>query len=557
MIRYSIRKLALERGARRIGSVRLRTAEYSLTSEIAFNRAINKMLSGLAAEVRVSIVAAYAADRKLTKARTAMENLFQDAPDEAWFTALKAKQEELAGIASASVANILELDGKARDKKFMGEAKRALGIDLSSVIDQEDLRPSIDLATQRSAALITNIGQDTIHRIQQAVYQSETQGLPIKDLQDRLKKEFGFSQKRAKLVARDQINKFGSDLDRLRQQQAGIEEYVWRTSQDERVRPRHRRCNNKTYKWGQPTDAEGGLPPGQPIQCRCVAEGLIRFTSEEANAAVEEGRAEQEVRRTAAREEIERREAAAKAGRTPQEPQQPRTAALKRAVNPAAALTVARAALDKEMQAYVLEKGKDTNTEFLWSYDYETAKPLQQNTTGEKGFVAVPDADLKAMADPKRQIITHHNHPSSSSFSAQDVYMLNAKPGLKGLWAHGHDGSSFYAEAGERIVAKGNRSGPMYEQYINNTLKSLQKDWNSIVQSYVNTSLRGNEPGFKLVSRNAQQYFWEEMQAKGYISEYREVLTPARQKSRNEAKMLFKHIRTEFNDKWERLYGDR
>ena len=548
MIRYSIRKLAIEASARRSGVVRLRTADYSLAAEIAFRKAVTKMLRGLAGEVRTSIVAAFAADRKLTKQRTAMENLFQDAPDEAWFQRLKALQEELAGVASNTVGNILALEGRNRVKKFMGEARRALGIDLNSVIDQEDLRPAIDLATQRSAALITNIGQDTINRIQQAVYQSETQGLPIKDLQDRLKKEFGFSQKRAKLVARDQINKFGSDLDRLRQQQAGIEEYEWRTSQDERVRPRHRRCNGKTYKWGQPTDAEGGLPPGQPIQCRCVAEGLIRFASQEANEAMEEGRAEQAVRRTAAGEEIARREAAARGTTTVRTP--PRTAARKVIANPAATLAAIRAKTDEEMKAYVLEKGKATDTEFLWSYDYDTGRPLQQNTTGEKGFVAVPADDLKAMADPNRKLITHHNHPSSSSFSAQDVYMLNSQPGLKGLWAHGHDGSSFYAEAGTRLAGKEALN-------IHNTLQAIQKDWNAIVQGYVNSSLRGNEPGFKLVARNAQQFFWEEMQTKGYISAYREVLPAARQKSRKEAEMLFKHIRTEFNDKWERLYGGR
>lgn len=548
MIKYSIGKLAGQASGRNSGSVTLRSADYSLVAELQFYKAIMKMLRGLAAETRSSILAAISADRKLTRSRTAMENLFQDAPDEAWFQRLKALEAELSATAAASVENILWLDGRNRDKKFMGEAKRALGIDLGAVIDAEDLTEPVRIATQRSAALITNIGQDTINRIQQAVYQSETQGGSIKDLQDRLKKEFGFSQKRAKLVARDQINKFGSDLDRMRQQQAGIDEYEWRTSQDERVRPRHRRCNGKTYKWGERTDAEEGLPPGQPIQCRCVANGIVRFVSSEANAAVEEGRAEQAVRVNAAGAEIARREAAARQTTTIRTP--PRTAARKVIANPEATIAAIRAKTDEEMRAYVLEQGKATDTEFLWSYDYDTGKPLQQNTTGEKGFVAVPKADLEAMADPNRKIITHHNHPSSSSFSAQDVYMLNSQPGLKGLWAHGHDGSSFYAEAGSRLAGKDGN-------YIHSTLTALQKDWTSIVQGYVNTSLRGNEPGFKLVARNATQFFWEEMQAKGYISDYREKLPAARQKARDDAAILFRHIRTEFNDKWERLYGGR
>jgi SPP1 gp7 family putative phage head morphogenesis protein len=85
------------------------------------------------------------------------------------------------------------------------------------------------------------------------------------------------SDNRAKLIARDQTAKLNSDLNRFRQDQAGVDKYVWRTSQDERVRARHRGLEGKVYEWGEPTGAEDGLPPGQPIQCRCVAQGVVEF----------------------------------------------------------------------------------------------------------------------------------------------------------------------------------------------------------------------------------------------------------------------------------------
>ena len=59
--------------------------------------------------------------------------------------------------------------------------------------------------------------------------------------------------------------------------QAGIEKYTWRTSQDELVRPRHARLEGNVYRYGEPTGAEDGLPPGQPIQCRCVAQAIVSF----------------------------------------------------------------------------------------------------------------------------------------------------------------------------------------------------------------------------------------------------------------------------------------
>lgn len=307
MIKYNLAKLGREATGRTSGYAVLHTADYSLVAELQFRKAIMRMLRGIAAEVRASIVAAVAADRRLTKSRTSWENLFQDAPDESWFQRLQALSDELAAVAARTVGNILELDGKARDKKFMKEAKKALGIDLDAVIRSEDLFDAVTLATQRSAGLIKNIGQETVNRISQTVYQHEIQGLPIAELQKKLREDFGMSAKRAKLVARDQINKFGSDVDKLRQQQAGVDEYEWQTSQGERVRPRHVRCNHKIYKWGQPTDAEGGLPPGQPIQCRCVANGIIRFSSAEANEAVQSSRSEQAERIRAAEETLKRR----------------------------------------------------------------------------------------------------------------------------------------------------------------------------------------------------------------------------------------------------------
>jgi hypothetical protein len=46
--------------------------------------------------------------------------------------------------------------------------------------------------------------------------------------------------------------------------------------------------------------------------------------------------------------------------------------------------------------------------------------------------------------DPASNIVVHHNHPSSSSFSRNDIALL-AKPGAKVVWVHGADGRSYRA----------------------------------------------------------------------------------------------------------------
>ncbi|WP_442880212.1 minor capsid protein [Aurantimonas sp. A2-1-M11] len=66
----------------------------------------------------------------------------------------------------------------------------------------------------------------------------------------------------------------------MRHQQAGVASYVWMSSRDERVRERHRALDGKEYRYGEPAGAEQGLPRGQPIQCRCVARGIVEIDGE-------------------------------------------------------------------------------------------------------------------------------------------------------------------------------------------------------------------------------------------------------------------------------------
>ena len=78
---------------------------------------------------------------------------------------------------------------------------------------------------------------------------------------------------RAALIARDQTSKLTSDLNELRQTQAGVEEYDWSTSRDERVRKSHREKEGRRFRWDNPPADTGN--PGDDVLCRCVGIGVI------------------------------------------------------------------------------------------------------------------------------------------------------------------------------------------------------------------------------------------------------------------------------------------
>ena len=183
----------------------------------------------------------------------------------------------LAYAAEQMVARILRLEAKRHTDTFRETARKALGIDLSVVVREEDLAAYLETATTRNVGLIRGLSADLVKRIQDRVTTALIQGQSAKALRKTLTEEFGIADRRAQLIAQDQLAKLNSDLNRIRHEQAGVTSYKWMTSRDERVRPLHQSLEGKVYKYGEPTGAEQGLPPGQPIRCRCVARGIVQF----------------------------------------------------------------------------------------------------------------------------------------------------------------------------------------------------------------------------------------------------------------------------------------
>lgn len=271
MQRYSLAALAT---GRRKGTVQpLPAIHGSIGAETAYLKALRVMLRELAAYVRLTILPA--AEREIAAKRAAIRLTADMGEHE--LEGLDALASRLASIASSMVRRILSLEAKRHTDTFMAAAKRVLGIDLSAVVRQEDLGDYLNNAAIKNAGLIKGLAADVVKRISQTVIDAVVSGSPAKALRKKLTEDFGIADRRAKLIARNEISSLTSDLNRERQVQAGVTTYTWRTSADERVRSLHRSLDGKVYEYGKPTGAEDGLPPGKPINCRCVAIGIVQF----------------------------------------------------------------------------------------------------------------------------------------------------------------------------------------------------------------------------------------------------------------------------------------
>jgi SPP1 gp7 family putative phage head morphogenesis protein len=273
MLRYSLAKIAKIAKRPKGSTVILPPVQVRLSAEKEYYAAMKRMLTAAATQAREQIIPLYQAELATKR----FQRSLTDDADRTWFISLRALLNQMTGTVSQTVGRILNLEAQRHRSTFMATAKRALGIDLSAVVRDEDLTEYLQAAIDRNVSLITSFADDIMKRIEQTVYTNSIAGNSVATLRKELADQFGISDRRAALIARDQTSKFNSDLNRIRQQQAGVTSYSWMTSHDERVRPLHKSLDGKEYKWGEATGAENGLPPGQPIRCRCVARGIVEF----------------------------------------------------------------------------------------------------------------------------------------------------------------------------------------------------------------------------------------------------------------------------------------
>lgn len=262
MQKYSV-ILLMQRTGRKSADVLLPPISESLAAQREYLKVLRVMLKTLRGEIITDILPKY--------------TTFTADADAQSFDRLRRIAEYLVRTAQGAVNRILGLESQRHTETFMKTARTALGIDISAIVSQEDLSEYLQIAAQRNADLIKSQTDTMIRRIEQATVQNKLAGNPVSTLRKKFIEEFGIADRKAKLLARDQTSKLTSDLNRIRQQQAGIEEYRWMTVHDERVRPLHRDLDGREYKWGERTGAENGLPPGQPIQCRCIARGKVVY----------------------------------------------------------------------------------------------------------------------------------------------------------------------------------------------------------------------------------------------------------------------------------------
>src|SRR5690606_6949986 len=143
------------------------------------------------------------------------------------------------------------------------------------------------VSTADNVALIKSIPSQYLTQVESIVMANVRAGGRPSNIAKALQQQLGVTERRAKMIARDQVNKINSNLASMRIKDVGFKYFKWETSNDERVRDRHEDVSERVtaygkgvYRFDNPPIVDQNLPqlPGEPIQCRCV---MIPVSEEE------------------------------------------------------------------------------------------------------------------------------------------------------------------------------------------------------------------------------------------------------------------------------------
>jgi SPP1 gp7 family putative phage head morphogenesis protein len=128
-----------------------------------------------------------------------------------------------------------------------------------------------------NSSLIKSVPKQYMAQVESAIRNGVLAGESSKSLANKIKEISGVTERRAKVIARDQIGKANAELTKERQTDLGVKKYTWVTAHDERVRgnpygrfpkavPSHYARDGKIFEWDKPPD---GGHAGMAVLCRC------------------------------------------------------------------------------------------------------------------------------------------------------------------------------------------------------------------------------------------------------------------------------------------------
>ena len=128
----------------------------------------------------------------------------------------------------------------------------------------------LDSFIEEHQKLIKSVRREHLEKVGLRIKRGIREGLLEKDIAKEIRSVTDISKRRSRLISRNAPLQYSGALTKHYQMSAGIKQYRWQTSHDERVRESHRKFDGMVYNWNNP-----GPYPRSEVNCRCDAMPMI------------------------------------------------------------------------------------------------------------------------------------------------------------------------------------------------------------------------------------------------------------------------------------------
>jgi SPP1 gp7 family putative phage head morphogenesis protein len=189
-------------------------------------------------------------------------------------------------VQASGIDAFLERKARAMANKQAAYLKRVTKLPPGQLATQQ----VIEQYRQENARLITGLKDAQVSKVTDVLRRAQSTGDRWEEVAPGIKHAAGVGIDRARLIARDQTNKFNGTMQRITQTSAGVDEYTWSTTKAASVRgypggpntraggANHYALEGTRHKWSDPPVIPGTSErahPGQQINCECVAIPVI------------------------------------------------------------------------------------------------------------------------------------------------------------------------------------------------------------------------------------------------------------------------------------------
>lgn len=256
--------------------------------EKKYQRQLNKLGKALIASVRVEVLAYLKANQSsfvadgIIIASSARDGIGDQLG--VIFRRLNAAFSGTAafGFAQNTASQMVERVGKSNKDRFDRSVNRATGINLGSVVEAEGLEDFVALSVNKNVGLIKSLPEQYLGQVETIVNNGVVSGARYSTIQKEIISKTGANSKlanRIKTIARNEIQTINSQITLRRSEALGIKKGIFRTSEDERVRPCHAELNGVEYviaKGAWSKTCGKFIQPGiTDINCRCSYSPII------------------------------------------------------------------------------------------------------------------------------------------------------------------------------------------------------------------------------------------------------------------------------------------